>query len=557
MNPIPILALSLVFGAAGLAAQATPARAVQLRDDAQAAWQQKNFRAASDHLQAAYACYRESPGDHLPDIAVICRAIVWNEVDDGRLEAAERWFQTLVGHVPARATTAVLSDLRSAYSALYVGVSRTEPPTGHLQVLTNARGLLQQKGHGRLAAQCEHDRGSLLGAAGDLKGARSALAVAVAERQRLGDDEGLAWSHVNLANYELAAQNVDEAVRPLLAAAELLVAGRGLAAQAAHAVNIGLLFERAAAVTPTKAALDGMWRLAELLCASSHPFVMPPDRVLREVLAVHVRTLGPGKALAAATRAAGMVSAAWPVEVAADVRIRIAFVGLAAGAAGQAFAEKQLAAADVGSGPCARHLSARRVAALAALAAARGKVDVYEREAAAAVAGITELGDRAGLLELLRQVSTVSIAAGRSVARDRFAEQLAALLLEGGPGGDGSMASMARLGELPADASEHTRVFSIAAAADPVAFQITDHIGGRSDRFDLRWKPHNANWNGCGLGFFGGYFVVRSLQYGTNGASQGAPGQTTLDALGSYLPLPGTGRWELTVNGAVRYVRGN
>jgi hypothetical protein len=279
--------------------------------------------------------------------------------------------------------------------------------------------------------------------------------------------------------------------------------------------------------------------------------------VLREVLELDRRSRGAGKALAAARRAAECIAEPRPAEVGADLRIRVASAAMAAGKPGLPFASEQLAAVDVGRGPCAPHLAARRAAAAAAIAAHSGKVEVYEAEAEAAIRGMSELGDRAALLALLHQVGEVPIEAGRSAVRDRLASRLAALRRDGAPGGDGASSTMGGLGELPADAGEHTVVFTVRYLTEPAALELTDRFGGQSQRHELRWKPCNVNWNGCGIGLHGGYFVVRSLQYGTNGASGGALGQGTLEQLGNYLPLTGDGHWELCNNGAVRFLRGS
>ena len=94
-------------------------------------------------------------------------------------------------------------------------------------------------------------------------------------------------------------------------------------------------------------------------------------------------------------------------------------------------------------------------------------------------------------------------------------------------------------------------MFSVAFDGEQIA--VTDRLRGISWKLEVRWKPKHVSCNGLGLALFGGYVKVRSMSYDGAAAAGGAPGQTTLDELGSYLPLPAQGSLLVTRNGAWCY----
>jgi hypothetical protein len=480
---------------------------------------------------------------------------------DGRADAAFQWLDELAQLAGPRPDVAELGgELRSAYGGIYQLAQKQTGADAQVAIVQRARTLFSKRGQRLLAAACLHDAGSFYGDAGQLPQMRAALQAAAAERQQLGDLAGLGWTCNNRANYELQAGKLDEAAAALHRGYELCARGEALLCQQALAINLGGLLAAARAEEPSGALVDALWQLAGVLCRSKVPFVFPPDRAIRETLAADVRRGGKGAA-AAANRAVTLLgalfaAAQWPIEVKADLQLRIAAVLADGDAQAQQQARRLLEGVDAGRGPCAAHLAARRDARLAVLAARRGDVAAYDAVARKATDAMSGLGDRATLLQLLADV-TGALAAGKSQVRDALGKQLDELKRSGGPGGDGASASSQAVGTLPADANEHTPCFELswhrADDGSDVAV-LHDLIGGSERPLSCRWKPHNCAFNGCGIGMFGGYFVVRAMAYGGAAASAGAPGQSTLDDLGSYLPLSADGVWQILQNGAVRFV---
>jgi hypothetical protein len=532
----------------------TAQQAAELREAATALWNSHEYRAASDKLQEADRIYRTLPGDWSRDRATVCRAIVHDEAMDGRIDAALQWLDTLAQL--ARPDVAELAgELRSAYGGIWQLAQRQQGVEAQVAIVQRARTVFGKRGQRILAAACLHDAGSLYGDADMLQPMRTALQAAAAERQQLGDLSGLGWTCNNRAHYELRAAHPDQAAASLLRGYELCARGEALECQQALAINLAGLFTAAHANEPAAGLVDALWLLTSVLCRSKQPFVFPPDRAVRETLLVEQRRNGGKGAMAAAERAAALVAAAdWPVEVKADLQLRIAAVLLAGKADSQQRAHKLIDRLDLGRGPCAPHLGARRDALLAVLAARRDVVAEYDVAARKAIDAMTVLGDRATLLALLAEV-TAALPAGRSEVRDALARQLDEHKRGGGPGGDGGSARTQAVGTVPADAGAHTPFFELSWDAEQrdVA-TLRDLVGGSSQKLSCHWKPHHSSFNGCGLGICGGYFVVRSMAYGGAAASAGAPGQSTLDELGSYLPLSADGAWQILQNGAVRFV---
>jgi hypothetical protein len=533
----------------------TAQQAADLRDAATAMWNSRDYRAASDKLQQAEAIYRTLPGDWNRDRAVVCRAIVHNEALDGRVDAALQWLDTLAQLASAKPEVTELADeLGSAYGGIWQLAQRQTGVEGQVAVVQRARTLFGKRNQRILAAACLHDAGSLYGEAGMLQPMRTALQGALAERQQLGDLLGIGWTCNNRAHYELRAAQLEQAAPALLRGYELCARGEALECQQALAINLAELFQATRKNEPAAGLVDALWQLCTLLCKSKLPFTFPADRALRETLAVEQRRNGGKGAVAAAERAAGLVAAEWPVEVKADLQLRIASVFASGKADSQQRARRLIDRLDLGRGPCAPHLGARRDALLAVLAGRRDAVAEYDAAARKAMDAMTRLGDRATLIALLAEV-TAALPAGKSEVRDAMAKQLDELQRSGGPGGDGGSASSQGVGQVPADAGPHTPFFELSWDPEhPDAATLRDLIGGRSQQLSCQWKPHHSAFNGCGIGICGGYFVVRSMAYGNAAVSAGAPGQSTLDELGSYLPLSADGAWQILQNGAIRFV---
>ncbi|MGE3173583.1 MAG: hypothetical protein AB7O97_13245 [Planctomycetota bacterium] len=540
------------------------AEARALRDRSVPLWEQQDYGGASAALQQAHAIYIRLEGDHAPDIAVVCRAIVWNEAMRRDAAAAQQWFEELLALAADRPE--LDGELRSAYGGLWRLSADTDGTAAKVAVLERARAALQQHPGSatarRLAAQCLHDIGNAHGDAGDLPAMRSMLGRAVAERAAIGDETGRCWSLVSTAYHELRAGLADEAATPLRQAWVLAETAPVLECQGALAINYGDLVRIGRETGPSPGVVDALWAIAESAVGSDRPFALPPDRAVRSAFELDRAARGDAKAALAAGKRALQLEERLdaPAEVHADLRLRVAAALADGGTAGTRYARSLAEGLDCGDGPCAPHLQARRDGLLAVLAAHGKQSADYARLARDAVAAMRALGDRQGLLDLLQQLTSIRPAKGTAEAHAELQRQLDELRSQGGPGGDGSSAQSQGVGTLPADVGPHTVVFEL-RFEPPTDGEglgtavLTDRIGGGSKRLDLRWKPRNVSFNGCGLGLFGGYVTVRSLQYGGAASAGGAPGQCSLDELGSYLPLCQGGRWLLHHNGAVRFAR--
>ena len=85
--------------------------------------------------------------------------------------------------------------------------------------------------------------------------------------------------------------------------------------------------------------------------------------------------------------------------------------------------------------------------------------------------------------------------------------------------------------------------------------EVADLVTNAEHVLKIEWAPKNIGFNGLSLQLFGGYAVVKKLQYGGAASAAGGPGETTLDDLGDYWPVPGVGALVVQKNGAVRYRR--
>lgn len=547
------LAAALLLGSLVSAQDQTPAqRASALRDVSVEAWRAKDYRTASDKLQQADAIYRELGDEHVPDRAVVCRAIIWNEVDDEQLATAFDWLSTLAEL--AAQHDGVGHELGNGYSAFATGVARLSDVGQRVEWTGRARSLFRRLDHRLLAAQCLHDEGSAHADADQLVPMRKAYERAIAERRRLGDDDGLAWSANNIAYHVLRFGRVHEALEPLETALSLHDDGRAGASQAAAATNLRTLSALLRDTDQVGAKEERWyWTRAQRAVESTASFVVPPEQVVRRAAELAVRRAKKTNLDAVFRRARALASDSWSAEASADLVLRLAESGLEHGDGADAVVGllADLARSDaLTKGPCAPHLAARYAALRAHAAAAVGDEASYARFGDDAVARVDELGDFALRRAVLERLATAPIE--RSAARERFAAASSAARRQGEPGGRGGFAISEAVGVMPDDAGPHTAVFEVRWDGESQQVVFEDLFGGSSWSQPVEWEPRTFSYNGVSFSLHGGYLCVRRVDYAGGGGVDGSPaGGTLLDALGNYLPIPAEGSIRVLRNTSV------
>ncbi|HEX5136307.1 MAG TPA: tetratricopeptide repeat protein [Planctomycetota bacterium] len=498
-------------------------------------WNAGRHEDAARKLREAAEIYERLEGDHTADWAITMRALAWNESRLGDASAALGTFARLVEGLATH--EALAGEIGSAYTAMYELAKAQDSFEKAQAILRRCREITAPKHLDVLAAQTLHDVAGLAAQHGDVPGGVKLYREAIAERRRLGDDLGVCWSLNNLAYWELQAKDPAAAAGPILQACCLLHEKALVPPQAAVAINLRQVLEHLDADPGPHAA--ALLAAAAALAGSRMPREITVSRLARPLLEhgdwETVETL------------AGLKQKGVPAEVAADVTIRAARGAVALGKSADAL--RWLEGLPTGSGPAAAHVVARVRTARALAHAAAKNGDAFLGAARLAADAWRELddfeGNRAALAELAAAARALDIDAP-DLAKAADEAQRA-----GAPGGAGGSAR----------AGGDRRGFSKLGLHDPLflfsfadgRIRVKDEVSGQSLEVPVEWKPRNIALNGVVLTFFGGYVVVRSVDYGGAAATAGAPGSTTLDELGDYWPVPEQGELVLTRNGSVTY----
>lgn len=542
-----LMAALLVLGGGGAYADDSPLqRASELRNAAAEDWNQKAYAEAVKKLRAALEIYDHVDGERPLDRAISQRALIWNLVRVGEHAEILQPYEALMDL--AAADDSVYPEVTSAWSAVWEAASSCSTFAAGEALLASVAEAAEKRSLGLLRGQALHSLGSLA-----VRHKQTALVPgyygqAITLRRETGDAVGEAWSVNNLANFHLLRGDVIPALELLRAGYVLLHRERIAEPQQAVAWNL----KKALAMfreKPEERAVPWLRSLREVSAGSLYGTVVPASHLDREALRI-AQQLGQQADVLALAKALAQqpVQSAVP-ELQADLTIRAALAAAQAGKSEQARAWLQNL--DVGTGPCREHLEARRKTALAVALASEREKKRFPAAARDAAAAWRDLGDFAGRREALGALVAAAHAAGLEGSIPQVGKEAGEAHRAGGPGGDGGSASSAGDRSKAGDVALEGAVFYVSMDGDQV--HIEDRVANHEIKRALRWKPARLGVNGLSITLFGGYLVVESMNYGGATTAPAAPGATTLDELGIYMPIPGRGALIIQKNGAVRY----
>lgn len=394
-----------------------------------------------------------------------------------------------------------------------------------------------------------HDRGCMAGNREDYTSMNRWLRKAIAEREEIRDDLGLAWSFNNLAYYLLNKGDLRSAMPSLKSAYELVLAGESVPASSV-AVNLQRVLEWNLTDKPDRKRVQWWWSLADLAASSKRPESISAERLVRMAHSTELKRGGPRKAIRAAERLIDYQLPGRPPEVRTDLML------LACDAAilGSEFetARDWAAGLQVGNGPCAEHLEARKLVLQARIYAGLGEALAYDEHVRLAMSALNSLGATRFERESLATLASAGEALSGSEMNSVVSKAASDAKRRGRPGGAGGRVQTLSPSPQIRGLKETAPVFSLSWSAED-KIVLRDLLAEQEIPIDLSWKPHNHTLNGLSLGVFGGYVQVRSMNYGGSTPSGGSPGETRLDEWGDYRPIASEGSLLITKNGAVSY----
>lgn len=525
--------------------------AKRLRDASAEDWNAQRYADAAEKLRKAVAIYAAAPDRFRDDLAVTRRALVWNLVKAGDVDAAFAPFDALL--VAGKSEPFARGQLFVAYGALWEAARAAGSLEGAHAVLDRVRLRASAEREVGVASQVLHDLATVARDRGAPEEALRLLEQAVAERRDAQAPTELAWSLNNLANLHLAEGRLDAALAPLLEAQRLVLQQGAIAAQAAVGANTRTALERLSGPeTPTGTRRAWVWEMAEVAAASEVATVHRPEVLLRAALRLDAAAGAPAERLAAARRLAKLVVTPTPApaEIRADLLLHAAAVATGAGGATDALG--WLASVDVGTGPAAGHLAARRGVAVALARAAQqqgGETTAAVEEARAALKALGDRGLREASLDALIAATD---RAGLASLAGAMREELAASKRDGQPGARGASAMSGGDVAKFRDLGLHDPVFELRAVG--IRLRVTDLLTNTVVELDGTWQPQAVAVHGLTLKGFGAYVRVDGFAYGEAAvASNAGPTVLTLDAVEPYLVVPGATALRILKNGAVTY----
>jgi hypothetical protein len=541
------LALGAVATPVVRAADDALGRAAKLRDASADDWRAGRYAEAADKLRKALAIYDATPGETPADRAVTLRALTWNLVRAGDAQGAVATFVRLLAEVKAH--DEMRPEIDTAWSAIWEAASKAAGTDAARTLLEPLLKAARKQGFPGVWAQATHSLASIARHHGENETAESLLGQAIEERRRIGDARGLVWSLNNLANLRLVEGRTKEALDPLREAWEVLHREHVPAPQAAVAANVRKAL-RAFGKDPKLHGAAWLRTLEDVAVRTGQGSILPPSELDRRALRLAVAQEKKDTVLALAKALATRRGDPAVPEIQADLGLRAARVALALGR--RAEARRWAQAVEVGEGPCAPHLAARRALVLALVGAVPGaRADGFADAARSAAAAWRRLGDFQGRRDALGDLVRAARAAGLAVAIPDLVEEQQEQRRQGAPGGAGnsaiSDAHASKLADLPLDGV----VFRLTTKDGRIA--VEDLGTSRTRTYDVSWSPRHVALNGLSLTLFGGYAVVRLSRYGGAAIGASAPGSTTLDALGPYMPIPEHTALLVLKNGALRY----
>ena len=537
--------------------------ASKLRDHASKDFYERRYADAADKLRRAAAIY-DTLGAQRPagDLAVTLRALLWNEVNAEQLDKVLPTFQRLFELAAPNAK--LHGEFNSAGDALWAAGKKLKSLAAVEELMGPVEKLYTAADMPSRASQIRHNRGSLARRLGAYPEAIDHYETAIAQRKANGNEIGECWTRNNVANLYLEYLDKIEPALPHLAAAFALTQKSYVAPpQAAIGYNIRKaleMLEEDKAARTSKWAREWVVHMAETAAASRAGDVVSPGLLYRRGLAWTVETGKPADLRAFAKRLQAFTSAALHPCVAVDVRLRTAGALVEAGEWKDAEKLPGPALGDEAAGPAGQHLQARLALLDARMAAARKERAKLLRFGSTALTKIVALGDKQLIRDAHTQLVETALAlvpwpedeakqskhpfASWVAARDEWVSKP----VDGGPGGTASAGGdRSRHKELKLDDD----LFLISIRDGKVV--VRDLVTKSEQSFEVQWTPKPVGINGLNLKLFGGYVVVTSLSYGGGSAVSGMSSETTLEALGDYLPIPAKGYVVVQKNGGIRY----
>jgi len=548
------LVLLLAVAAAGGAARAEDGdadEAGRLRATAAGAWQASRYAEAAAALRRAAAIYERAPDARRDDLAATRRALVWALVRAGAVVEAEAPFDALL--TAATAHPKLRPELFTAYGALYEVARDAGSVDAADAVLDRVRARAEAAGGADLAAQVDHDLGSIAATRGAPDRAVKRYERAIAARRTAKAWPDLAFSLNGLAAVHLAQGRLDDALAPLLEAHRVVTGELAVQPQAAVAATVRVVLDRLAAAEATSAAQRAwVWDVAEATAGSDLPAVHRPEVVLRAALRLEAAAGGAVERRAASRRLATLVLTPTPAppELRADLLLHAATLATASGGATDALG--WLASIDAGTGPAAPHLGARRAVATA-LARAQQQASPEAKDAIErARVELKAVGDRGLRTVSLDALASAADRAGFAAVARALRDELEAARREAPTGDAGAGVQSGGDVEKFRTLGIHDPVFELRANDGRV--RVTDLVTGVALDLDPTWRPRALALHGLALRNFGAYVRIERFAYGDAVAAPASEaGTITLADVEPYLLVPGKGALRVLRNGALSY----
>lgn len=538
---ISIFLLTVLVASAASAGPEHLAEAKRLREETGDDWNAGRHAEAAEKLRRADAIYRAEEGDFSADRAVTLRALCWNEVRAGQHDAARATWLTLADVASGR--DGLAGEVWSGHIALFEAARTQDSLDAEVAFMEPVRKAALERGFPAVAAQILHSLAIDASEQGMEERALAMLEPAISLRRKAGDLAGLAWSLNNRANALIRMGRVRDALAPTREAWGLVHESGQWEPQ----FNVGRRVEEvldALRADSERTAADRAW-IAELVSAMAGfdgPTSVPVDRVMRTLIEVD-----PSPATFELVESVDLHGA--PAEVRADLLVRCARAATTAGDAERA--GRWLDGLDVGRGPAAPHLAARAETARALVHAASGRTTKFTESAFAAAKAWRELGDRDGREAALSDLVATVRSLGLESSMKELLDEHALLRASGRPGGSGGSASSGGDRSGAAELGPLAPVFRVTFSDGSLSFH--DLIADRTTSAAVSWHPRRVGMNGLVVQVFGGYVVVEQMSYGGSTAASGTPGTISLDALGTYLPVPASGALVICKNGATTW----
>lgn len=531
------------------------AHAMKLRNESTELWRAKRYTDAAAKLREAAIIYEGLEKPPANELAVTLRALIWNEKLAGEWDVIATDYIRLLRLV--KANPDLDSELQNALGALWQAATAQSTHDRGNAIIAPVLQAAEDMDHQAMVGQLLHSSGSLASThqLNDL--AVDYFERAIRVRTEIQDRVGLGWSLNNLANVHVKDRGEPMAALDALDRCHALVHEEGVyTMQSSLGFNMNLALTQLTddgTTAPPDKALEWIRRIIGRLATSKTGATTSFARIGRTWLAWTAATKKAADIAKVGKQLLDLKPATLPVEVRADLAIRAADAVLTAGR--PKTAASWLKAVEVGTGLCADHLRARMSLVTARIAATEKSASKRKKAFLAAATQSFELWraqtDRLGRKDAYRALLDAATACDAVVELADVQKALNDLESEGVPGGPGGFATAsgnrAKVDELALD----DVLFTIRQTKDGI--EVHDVAAGNNQTAEVEWMPKSIGFNGLSLTLFGGYAVVKRLNYGGSASAEGTTSEIRLHELGDYHAVPGKGALLVQKNGAIRY----